>query len=97
MKALEGRNAMNAERRKQIETARVLVHSAFSTLEEARSLLSDIRDEEQEYYDNMPESLQGGEKGDKANEAVNALESAHDEIDGFDFDGVFSSLDEAGQ
>lgn len=25
-----------------------------------------LRDEEQDYYDNMPESFQGGEKGDKA-------------------------------
>jgi len=35
-----------------------------------------VRDEEQEAYDNMPESFQGGEKGEKAQECISAIEDA---------------------
>jgi len=38
--------------------------------------IGDIRDEEQEYIDNMPESLQGGEKAEKAEFRVSRLEEA---------------------
>lgn len=34
-----------------------------SLAEEAQAEAEELRDEEQDYYDNMPESLQGGEKG----------------------------------
>lgn len=34
-----------------------------------------LRDEEQDYFDNMPESLQAGEKGEKAEAAINAMEN----------------------
>ena len=40
--------------------------------------LEDIKEEEQEYYDNMPESIQAGERGDKAQEAIDNLESTLD-------------------
>lgn len=60
---------MNKGRRKEIE-------KAMSLIEEASELLSTARDEEQDYYDNMPEGLAGGEKGDNAQACVSALESA---------------------
>lgn len=40
-----------------------------------------LKDEEQEYFDNMPESLPGGEKGDAAQESVDELQEALDSID----------------
>ena len=86
---------MNAQRRKAIGEARALVEAAFEKLEEARSMLSDLQSEEQDYYDNMPESLQGGEKGEKAQAAADALQEAHDNIDGLDFESVYSALDTA--
>ena len=88
---------MNAERRKEIEKARNMIGLAFSQLEEARSLIDDLISEEQEYFDNMSESFQEGEKGEKATAAIDALQSAHDEIDGFDFDSIFDSLDTAAE
>ena len=36
--------------------------------------LESLQEEEQEYYDNMPESFQSGEKGDKAQEHIDAIE-----------------------
>jgi galactokinase len=60
---------MNNERRKSIQ-------KAMELLDEAKALLEEARDEEQEYYDNMPETLQSGEKGDKAQSAVSCLDDA---------------------
>lgn len=65
---------MNATRRK-------LINVALSTLEQVRSDLEGARDEEQEYYDNMPEGLQSGDKGDAAQAAVSSLEDAISNIE----------------
>lgn len=40
--------------------------------------IESIRDEEQEYYDNMPESSRDGDKGQIAEAAVSALDQALD-------------------
>lgn len=49
-----------------------------------------IKDEEQEYFDNMPEGLQGSERGETAEAAVNNLEVASDSLTtaSEDFDGM---------
>ncbi|MFK0338738.1 hypothetical protein ACIQT7_15835 [Agrobacterium deltaense] len=60
---------MNKERRKEIARAAAMI-------EEAKGILETCRDEEQEYYDNMPESFQDGDKGNAAQEAIDALEEA---------------------
>ena len=60
---------MNAERRKAIGKAVDLLSQALEAIEAAR-------DEEQDYYDNMPESILAGAKGDTAQEAVSALDDA---------------------
>lgn len=60
---------MNAPRRKALESIK-------SSLADLQLQLETIRDEEQEYYDNMPEGIQMSEKGEKANEAVSSLEDA---------------------
>jgi phage host-nuclease inhibitor protein Gam len=41
-----------------------------------RSDLESARDEEQDYYDNMPEGLKGGDKGETAQSAIDALQNA---------------------
>lgn len=43
---------------------------------DAQSQLETLRDEEQEYFDNMPEGLQGGDKGSAAEEAISNLDEA---------------------
>lgn len=39
-----------------------------------------LRDEEQEYFDNMPESFQASEKGDNAQTAIDHLQEAVDSL-----------------
>lgn len=65
---------MNAARRKEIEKAVALIEVAHGMIEQAMA-------DEQDYYDNMPESLQGGEKGDVANNAIEQLDTAMNSLD----------------
>jgi flagellar biosynthesis chaperone FliJ len=67
---------VNKERRKSLSNLADQMRSAFDTIEELRSAIETIRDEEQEYFDNMPESLQSGEKGAAAENAVSMMEDA---------------------
>ena len=73
---------MNNARRKQIQE----IAGKLSDLIPLKDDLESIKDEEQEYYDNMPEGIQSGEKGEKAREAIEALESlinALDEVESY--------------
>lgn len=65
---------MNKDRRKKLE-------DIASRLEILQGDLYMLAEEEREYYDNMPESIQGGERGDKAQEIADWLEEAGCAID----------------
>ena len=43
--------------------------------------LEDILNEEQDYYDNIPENLLGSERAEIAEEAIGLLEEANDSLD----------------
>lgn len=73
---------MNKERRKWLE-------KTIEALEEQRAELESIYEEEQEAYDNMPESLQDSERGQTLYDNIDALESATS-----DLDDVISNLQE---
>lgn len=62
--------------------------AAESDFDDAKSEVEALRDEMQEWYDNMPENLQGGAKGEEVQAAVDALEDIVNNIDGIDFSGV---------
>ena len=64
---------MNAKQRKQIE-------ALSATLCDVRSQLETLQSDEQEKYDNMPESLQGGDKGSNQEEVCGDMDSAVDSI-----------------
>lgn len=80
---------MNKQRRKAIRNIQDELTQLFSRIEDIKAELETVRDEEQEAYDNMPESLQNGEKGEAAQNAISQLESAIeafsnlDEVDGY--------------
>lgn len=65
---------MNKQRRKEIARIRELIQAAHDDLET-------VMEEEREYFDNMPESIQDGVKGQAAQENVDALEEAVDGLD----------------
>lgn len=74
---------MNAKRRKEIE-------KIIATLEDARERISSLRDEEEEAFNNLPETLQDADKGQDMQAAYEALESADE-----GFDDILGYLEEA--
>lgn len=60
---------MNKMRRKKIS-------SIVSDLTRIQEEIESIRDDEQDYFDNMPENLQGSERGEIAESAIDALDAA---------------------
>lgn len=61
--------AMNNTRRKQL---RELAEKA----EGLKQKIEELRTEEEEYYNNMPEAFQDGEKGDRAQTVIEYLDEA---------------------
>jgi len=50
-------------------------------LEKAREIIDIVKIEEEEAYENLPESLQCSEKGDAIEENIGALDEAIEQID----------------
>lgn len=65
---------MNKSRRKAIQ-------DVVAKLETLRDEVESLLNEEQDYYDNMPESFQDGDKGQAASDAISYMESASGYID----------------
>ena len=65
---------MNKQRRKAIG-------DIYDKLIDIQSDLECIRDEEQEAFDNLPESIQYSERGERMEEYISSLEEALDYID----------------
>lgn len=77
---------MNTERRKELD-------KAIGFIEEAKAILEQCREAEQDAYDNMPEGLQSGDKGDKAQSAISAMEEAESNLESA-IDSIGSAKDE---
>lgn len=72
---------MNRNRRKRID-------NILERIEEIESEIVDIRDEEQEAFDNLPESIQFSERGEAMEDSVSCLEE-------IDFSDIIESLNSA--
>lgn len=60
---------MNKQRRKALAEIKEKAEQLFQMLES-------LRDEEQDYYDNMPEGLQASARGEAAEAAISSLDGA---------------------
>ena len=65
---------MNKQRRKRLE-------DVASRLEECMADLEYIKEEEQEAYDNLPESIQYSERGDAMQENVDDIDYVISDLD----------------
>ena len=74
---------MNKIRRKQLA-------AIMEKLEELKADLETLKEEEEDYRDNMPENLWGSERYEKADTACDNLDSA---VDGLD--EIISYIEEA--
>ena len=64
---------MNNARRKELKEAIETITATMGTVEA-------VKDEEQESFDNMPESLQCTEKGEASEQHIEELDSIFDEL-----------------
>lgn len=64
---------MNNKRRKALA-------QLITQLEECTSYLQGILDEEQDAFDNIPESLQDSDKGNRIEDAIDTMQNACDQI-----------------
>ena len=72
---------MNNQRRKDIREAMSLLEDAAAKLEQAKSILETAGEEERDAYDNLPESIQEGERGCAMEEAADNIDEIVSDID----------------
>lgn len=86
---------MNNERRKALRDLAARIDTKIDELSELMSELETLKEEEQEVFDNMPESFQQGERGEKVQSAIDNLEEATSAIDCDEMRGALSSIEAA--
>lgn len=59
---------------------RVSLRLIVEELDNIKAAIVELRDEETEYRDNMPENMQASEKYDRADEVIGLLHDAEDTI-----------------
>lgn len=74
---------MNSTRRKQILQLRQRMESLKAEAQEVAEALSAVREEEQAYFDAMPDGIQGSERGQAAETAIEALDTVIDQLTDF--------------
>ena len=74
---------MNQERRKKLAELRDRMSDLQSQTSTLIADLQEVLDEEQSYLDNMPESLQDSEKGEKAQAAIDLMDNLISEMTSF--------------
>jgi prefoldin subunit 5 len=67
---------MNATRRKAIQDISEKANNLLSQLREVKQSFETVRDDEQEYHDNLSESAQEGDKGEDSERAIESIEEA---------------------
>ena len=65
---------MNKQRRQKIRDVRRGIESCKESLQK-------ILDEEQDYFDNMPENLQGSMRGSDSEDAIDTMESCIEDLE----------------
>lgn len=86
---------MNNDRRKTIDSLIREANDLKGQIDSLQEQVEAVLDEEREYFDNMPESLQQGERGQAAEEAVSALEEAANMLGDFCVDDLTGYLEGA--
>ena len=76
---------MNKVRRGQLRTlsaklSRIVSIDDKETLDECISILEDIKWDEENYFENMPENLQGSMRGCESEEAIDNMDQALDAL-----------------
>ena len=87
---------MNKERRKNIENVKARIAQLQAQSEEIKTDIQTIL-EEQEYRENIPESMADSEKAEKADGAINALEQVIQDLESLIENDFNEQLDTAAE
>ena len=66
---------------KKNKQRRTRLGKAFDLVSEAMEILEDIKTEEQESYDNLPDNFRDGDKGEEMQNYIEMLEEASNYLD----------------
>lgn len=88
---------MNKQRRNLIGQAESKLSELEDLLSSIKEIIESARDEEQEYFDNMPESLQDADRGQTAQEAIDHLSEAYDSLEEISIDDLRDHLNIAAE
>lgn len=86
---------MNAARRKNIKRIMSLIEQMDILKEQITEELESVLEEEQEAFDNIPESLQESERGERIQECIEYLETAVDTFTEFYSEEAIEALEMA--
>ena len=85
---------MNRQRRKDLKSVIENLEVLHDTIEEISECLQNIRDEEEEAFENLPESLQESERGQQMQEYIDTMESVIDLLNEFDSAELIDPIEE---
>lgn len=85
---------MNAQRRKALRVIITKLEELDSLRQEILERLEEVKGEEQQALDNMPESLQESERGQQMQEYIDSMESTTTELEYIDLEGILDQLRE---
>ena len=85
---------MNAMRRKRLYAARARLEDLSNGLRYICEELREVRDDEQDAYDNLPDSIQESSKGETMQEAIDKLEEILDELEDIDLEKHLDEIEE---
>lgn len=71
---------MNAQRRKTIDGIITRLNKIKDEMNDIRLDIYSVKEEEEECFGNLPESMQDGEKAETMQDAMDALDSAYDAV-----------------
>lgn len=85
---------MNAKRRKALAVIITKLEEMESLRQEIQERLEEVMEEEQEAFDNLPDSLQGSERGQQMEEYINTMDGVNDDLDCIELDDLADKLRE---
>ena len=88
---------MNNDRRKALAKLAEEARELAGKLSDLKDAIENLKGEEEEYKDNMPENLQQSDKYYAAEAAVDAMDSAISELDNINMDEIADYLDTAAE
>ncbi len=83
---------MNKVRREALEKLIEKIEEIQGDIEAVAEALENLRDEEDEYIDNMPDGIRESERGERAEEARDNMDGAIDELAAIDFENILDQI-----